>query len=65
MLPSEHVSERTKMLRELAVKNRRVSNHHPGDGFKTFPALPRYLTNVNRFEEVLKKVNNCEFDKLI
>jgi ectoine hydroxylase-related dioxygenase (phytanoyl-CoA dioxygenase family) len=65
MLPSERVSERTKMLRELAVKNRRVSNHHPGDGFKTFPVVPRYLTNVNRFEELLKKVNNCEFDKLI
>jgi len=37
MLPTEHVPEKTRGLRELAVKNKRVSNHHPGDGFRTFP----------------------------
>jgi hypothetical protein len=59
MLPENHVPEKTKIMRGLAVKNRRVSNHHPGDGFKTFPALPRYLQNTARFEELLKKVNDC------
>lgn len=59
MLPADHVPEKTKILRDLAVKNRRVSNHHPGDGFKTFPALPRYLQNATRFEELLRKVNDC------
>lgn len=65
MLPEGKVPEKTKVLRDLAVKNRRVSNHHPGNGFKTFPALPRYLTNANRFQELLSKVNDCEFDKMI
>lgn len=59
MLPESHLAEKTKENRKLAVKNRRVSSHHPGDGFRTFPALPRYLTNVNRFQELLGKVNNC------
>lgn len=49
MLPADHVAEKTKILRELAVKNRRVSSHHPGDGFRTFPALPRFLPNSARF----------------
>jgi hypothetical protein len=49
MLPENHIAEKTKVMRALAVKNRRVSNHHPGDGFKTFPALPRYLQNPARF----------------
>jgi hypothetical protein len=50
MLPESHISEKTKNLRQLAAKNNRVSNHHPGDGFKTFPVFPRYLTNQNKFE---------------
>ena len=49
MIPSIKVHEKTLVVRDLAVKNRRVSNHHPGDGFKTFPAMPRYLTNPKRF----------------
>jgi hypothetical protein len=43
MIPSEKIPEKVKELRKKAVKERRVSNHHPGDGFKTFPAMPRYL----------------------
>lgn len=63
MLPEDHIPQKTKVLRELAVKNRRVSNHHPGNGFKTFPALPRYLANANHFQELLSKVNDCELDE--
>lgn len=62
MLPEDHVPERTRILRELAVKNRRVSNHHPGDGFKTFPTLPRFVQNRGHFEQLQGKVNDCEFD---
>jgi ectoine hydroxylase-related dioxygenase (phytanoyl-CoA dioxygenase family) len=43
MLPEDHVPEKTRILRQIAVKNRRVSNHHPGDGFRTFPVLPRFV----------------------
>jgi hypothetical protein len=43
MLPATHVPEKIKNLRDIAVANRRTSNHHPGDGFRTFPTLPRYL----------------------
>ena len=65
MIPSERVPEKTKELRKLAVKNRRVSCHHPGDGFRTFPEQPRFLQNPKRFKELQQKVNTCEFDKII
>jgi ectoine hydroxylase-related dioxygenase (phytanoyl-CoA dioxygenase family) len=65
MLPEDYVPQKTRVLRELAVKNRRVSNHHPGNGFKTFPALPRYLANANHFQGLLAKVNDCEFDEVM
>ena len=65
MLPSDHVPEKTQVLRELAVKNKRVSCHHPGNGFKTFAAQPQYLTNRARFAELQEKVNSAEFDEEI
>lgn len=65
MLPASHVPEQTQVLRELAVKNRRVSNHHPGDGFRTFPAQPRFLPDRVRFEQLQAKVNDSEFDEVI
>ena len=63
MLPVDHIPAKTKELRQLAVKNRRVSNHHPGDGFKTFPAVPNSVKNPVHFQEIMKKVNDCEFDE--
>jgi hypothetical protein len=57
MLPADHVPEKTQNMRELAVKNKRVSCHHPGNGFKTFPAQPRYLDDRQRFAELQDKVN--------
>jgi ectoine hydroxylase-related dioxygenase (phytanoyl-CoA dioxygenase family) len=65
MLPANHVPEKIRGLRELAAKNRRVSCHHPGDGFRTFPAQPRFLSNPARFGELQNKVNDCEFDEQI
>lgn len=57
--------EKTRELRKLAVKNKRVSNHHPGDGFKTFPVEPRFLPNPQKFRELMDKVNNYELDEVM
>jgi hypothetical protein len=65
MLPAEHVPEHTKVLRGLAVKNRMTSNHHPGDGFKTFAPLPKHINNPAHFKEILQQVNNFELDESI
>lgn len=50
MLPSSHIDEKTFEKRVDAVKKRRVSNHHPGNGFKLFPSLPRYIDNSTKDE---------------
>jgi hypothetical protein len=63
MLPTEHVPEKTRGLRDLAVKNKRVSNHHPGDGFRTFPVEPRFLDNPQHFRELMVKVNDFKLDE--
>ena len=62
MLPSDHVPEKSQTMREQAVKNKRVSNHHPGNGLKIFQAQPQYLTDRKRFAELQDKVNNCKLD---
>ena len=36
-----------------AVNDRRTSNHHAGDGFKTFPAIPRYLDDPKEFRNLI------------
>lgn len=53
MLPSEKVPENKKAARRKAVEERRTSNHHAGDGFKTFPALPRYLDDPKKFKGLI------------
>lgn len=63
MLPADHVPEKTQIMRELGVKNKRVSCHHPGNGFKTFAAQPQYLTDRKRFAELQEKVNDYELDE--
>ena len=50
MLPEEKIPENKQEARKKACKDRRTSNHHAGDGFKTFPAIPRYLDNPKRFK---------------
>jgi hypothetical protein len=41
--------------RLAAARDRRVSSHHPGEGFKLFPTLPRF---VNDREAMLGKVRS-------
>lgn len=48
MLPKGQVPKDIVERRALAVAERRCSNHHPGDGIKLFPQLPRHLTAARR-----------------
>lgn len=57
MIPAEKIPEKVKILRKKAVKDRRTSNHHAGDGFKTFPVIPRYLEDPEKFKQMLAVVN--------
>lgn len=43
MLPKSHVSEEIRTKRKITFEKRRCSNHHPGNGFKMFPATPRWV----------------------
>lgn len=45
MIPMSHVPEKNFKKRQEDVKNKRVSNHHPGDGYKIFAVQPRYLSD--------------------
>ena len=42
MLPASHIKPHIQMRRQEAWKNRRCCAHHPGDGFRAFPAVPRF-----------------------
>ena len=53
MLPEKRIPEHVLDLKKEAVEERRTSNHHAGDGFRTFPELPRKVKNP---EEFLKKI---------
>jgi ectoine hydroxylase-related dioxygenase (phytanoyl-CoA dioxygenase family) len=48
MLPKRRVPAATVAKRAQAVAERRCSSHHPGDGFRMFPALPRHMTAAQR-----------------
>lgn len=49
MLPQDRISDHIRFKRQAAFDERRTSNHHPGDGFKMFPTLPRFVTDRDRF----------------
>lgn len=48
MLPKKQVPAATVAKRAEAVAERRCSSHHPGDGFRMFPRLPRHVTQRQR-----------------
>lgn len=50
-------------IRKKAIKDRRTSNHHAGDGFKMFPAVPRYLSDPERFKKLIGDVNNFKLEE--
>lgn len=48
MLPKKQVPAATLARRAEAVAERRCSSHHPGEGFRVFPRLPRHVTAKQR-----------------
>jgi hypothetical protein len=42
MLPTSQVAPHIQRKRQAAWKDRRCASHHPGDGFRAFPATPRF-----------------------
>jgi hypothetical protein len=53
MIPSENVPKEFQEKRKKGFQERRTSNHHPGDGFKVFPRVPRYVNDPKKFEKLL------------
>lgn len=49
MLPHSRIPAYIRHKRTGAFTDRRTSNHHPGDGFKMFPRLPRFVTDRSAF----------------
>ena len=49
MLPQSRVSKYVRFKRQEAYNERRTTSHHPGDGFRMFPTLPRFVTDRDRF----------------
>lgn len=58
MLPEEKIPPKARETRFKAVNDRRTSNHHAGDGFKMFPAVPRYLEDPKKFRTLIAEVNS-------
>ena len=46
MLPTKKVSELVREGRKKAVKEKRTTCHHPGDGFRTFAELPSEIEDA-------------------
>lgn len=44
MLPKQQVPAAVLARRAEALATRRTTSHHPGDGFRMFPRLPRHIT---------------------
>jgi hypothetical protein len=58
MIPSEKVQKEFQEKRKKGFQERRTSSHHPGDGFKVFPRVPRYVNDPKKFEKLLEKINS-------
>lgn len=54
MLPKRKVANDVRARRKKAYALRRTSNHHPGDGFRLFPDLPRFMREDR--DAFLKKI---------
>ncbi len=50
-IPADRVSPRVRAKRQQAWIDRRTSSHHPGEGFRMFPKVPRFVTGRDRFLE--------------
>lgn len=49
MLPQRRLSAAIRKKRQRGFDLKRTSTHHPAEGFKLFPTLPRFVTNRDAF----------------
>ena len=49
MLPRQRVGAAIRQKRRAAWEGLRTSSHHPAEGFRTFPTLPRFVTDRDAF----------------
>jgi hypothetical protein len=49
MLPQQRVGHDIRLKRRAAWEGLRTSSHHPAEGFRTFPTLPRFVTDRDAF----------------
>ena len=63
MLPAKWVPEPVQEVRKKALQERRNTNHHPGDGFKTCAEIPRKVKDVEAFKALIDKINVFELDE--
>lgn len=63
MLPEIKLTEITKQKRVKAFDARRCTCHHPGDGFKCFPVLPRFVKDHKKFIKLVEEVNQPIIDE--
>ncbi|MEC9440079.1 MAG: phytanoyl-CoA dioxygenase family protein [Myxococcota bacterium] len=64
MLPQARLSKQVRKKRKKAFDERRTSNHHPAEGFKTFPKLPRFVTDRDAFWERVLELQDIELSDL-
>lgn len=48
-IPADRVEPRIRSKRQDAWEERRTSTHHPGEGFRIFPKVPRFVTGKDAF----------------
>lgn len=57
MVPAAEVSPGVRALRERAFHSRRSTGHHPGEGFRVLPPVPRGLADRGAFLKTLEGLN--------
>jgi len=63
MIPKSSVPKTIVEKREKAVREKRCCSHHPGDGFKIFPAAPRYVDPL-LYRKLINKISNVQLNEL-
>ena len=58
MLPQARLSGAIRQRRQKAFDERRTSTHHPAEGFKLFPSLPRFVTDRDAFLQRVLALQN-------
>lgn len=62
MLPTERIPDAVLKKRKKAAEDHRTSTHHPGDGFRLFPRLPRFVQDRDHFMEIVEQINQFKED---